>query len=347
MAQISYRAARLEDAALAADLMTAGFPREPEDPILTRYRWEHPRGGWSIHRFIGSVDGSDIAYLSSAHSEWSKNPEHHGWLEVYFDQARMDRSALKEMWQWIEEQREGALILNASAAEEETEAHEVLGELGYTLDRTDKVWSLDLSKHQARLSADAAAARANAKQAGVEFTTVAAFQHPDKLRLVHALNERTRQDIPMPLLLVCEDNGLGISVPTPQGWVAAMFAGRSGLEYRYDDGRDPLATLQAAREADRRTAGGWRSTDTCRWRCPFWSSRRCAETSGRVTRVPILTIAAEVWRAGSSCRRWRRRSSSACPLSALTTTRRTRPCCTSMRPWDTSRCPGSAPIRSG
>ena len=53
----------------------------------------------------------------------------------------------------------------------------------------------------------------------------------------------------MPLLLVCEDNGLGISVPTPQGWVAAMFAGRSGLEYRDDDGRDPLAALQTAREA--------------------------------------------------------------------------------------------------
>ena len=53
----------------------------------------------------------------------------------------------------------------------------------------------------------------------------------------------------MPLLLVCEDNGLGISVPTPPGWIAAMFAGRSGLEYRRDDGRDPLATLVTAREA--------------------------------------------------------------------------------------------------
>src|SRR5207237_3524819 len=116
VAQISYRAARLEDAALAADLMTAGFPREPEDPILTRYRWEHPRGGWSIHRFIGSVDGSDIAYLSSAHSEGSKNPEHHGWLEGYFDEARMDRSAAKEMWQGIGERRGGGVGLHAHTA---------------------------------------------------------------------------------------------------------------------------------------------------------------------------------------------------------------------------------------
>jgi len=204
VAQITYRPAGLEDAALAADLMTAGFPREPEDPVLTRYRWEHPRGGWSVHRFIGSVDGNDIAYLSSAHSEWSKNPEHHGWLEVYFDQERMNRGSLKEMWQWVEEQRDGALILNASAAEEEREAQEVLAELGYTLDRTDKVWSLDLRKHGPRLSAEAAAARAKAKQAGIEFTTVAAFQNPDKLRLVHALTERTRQDIPTTVPVVPE-----------------------------------------------------------------------------------------------------------------------------------------------
>src|SRR5262249_30317086 len=31
------------------------------------------------------------------------------------------------------------------------------------------------------------------------------------------------QQIPVPLLLVCEDNGIGISVPTPPGWVAASY----------------------------------------------------------------------------------------------------------------------------
>ena len=34
----------------------------------------------------------------------------------------------------------------------------------------------------------------------------------------------------LPLLLVCEDNGLGISVPTPAGWVAARC--RTGREFR-------------------------------------------------------------------------------------------------------------------
>jgi 2-oxoisovalerate dehydrogenase E1 component len=77
----------------------------------------------------------------------------------------------------------------------------------------------------------------------------ASANHSTATGAVNAASWSARQGIGMPLLLVCEDNGIGISVPTPQGWIAAMFAGRSGLEYRRDDGRDPLATLATAREA--------------------------------------------------------------------------------------------------
>jgi 2-oxoisovalerate dehydrogenase E1 component len=77
----------------------------------------------------------------------------------------------------------------------------------------------------------------------------ASANHSTATGAINAACWSAHQGIPMPLLLVCEDNGLGISVPTPQGWVAATFAGRNGLEYRHDDGRDPLAALQAAHEA--------------------------------------------------------------------------------------------------
>ncbi len=52
---------------------------------------------------------------------------------------------------------------------------------------------------------------------------------------------------PLPLLFVCEDNGLGISVPTPAGWVARSLAGR-GLRYEYVDGTDPVAVFDATEE---------------------------------------------------------------------------------------------------
>lgn len=55
--------------------------------------------------------------------------------------------------------------------------------------------------------------------------------------------------LPMPLLIVCEDNGLGISVRTPRGWIQNTYGTRPGLRYFTADGDDPLGALQAARDA--------------------------------------------------------------------------------------------------
>lgn len=64
------------------------------------------------------------------------------------------------------------------------------------------------------------------------------------------------QQLPAPVLYVCEDNGIGISVKTPEGWVAANMRDRAGLDYFYADGLD-LATgygqVQAAVEHCRRS----------------------------------------------------------------------------------------------
>jgi 2-oxoisovalerate dehydrogenase E1 component len=51
--------------------------------------------------------------------------------------------------------------------------------------------------------------------------------------------------LPVPILLVCEDNGLGISVPTPPGWIEAAYGSRPGLAYVYADGSDPATAWPA------------------------------------------------------------------------------------------------------
>ena len=57
--------------------------------------------------------------------------------------------------------------------------------------------------------------------------------------------------LPLPLLLVCEDNGIGISVPTPEGWVAHAYGQRPGLRYFAADGCDLAdAVATAARAAE-------------------------------------------------------------------------------------------------
>ena len=47
--------------------------------------------------------------------------------------------------------------------------------------------------------------------------------------------------LPVPILFVCEDNGFGISVPTPDGWIEAAYGSRPGLTYLDADGSDPAA----------------------------------------------------------------------------------------------------------
>ncbi|HHO52996.1 MAG TPA: MFS transporter [Deltaproteobacteria bacterium] len=61
----------------------------------------------------------------------------------------------------------------------------------------------------------------------------------------------TYQRVPVPCLFVCEDNGLGISVRTPSGWVATANRDRPGIEYFSGDGLDLVSAWEAARAAVR------------------------------------------------------------------------------------------------
>lgn len=57
------------------------------------------------------------------------------------------------------------------------------------------------------------------------------------------------QHVPLPLLFVCEDNGIGISTKTPAGWIEAGFRGRPGVKYFKADGLDIYETYAVAQEA--------------------------------------------------------------------------------------------------
>ena len=66
----------------------------------------------------------------------------------------------------------------------------------------------------------------------------------------------TYQGLAVPLIFICEDNGIGISVPTPGGWVQRNFSGRAGLRYLSCDGlnlADAYLVSKQAEEVTRRT----------------------------------------------------------------------------------------------
>ncbi len=57
------------------------------------------------------------------------------------------------------------------------------------------------------------------------------------------------QGLNTPILFVCEDNGIGISVKTPENWISENFKYRPGIQYFYADGLDLETGYQQVRRA--------------------------------------------------------------------------------------------------
>lgn len=79
----------------------------------------------------------------------------------------------------------------------------------------------------------------------------ASLNHSTAQGAINAACWSAFQSAPMPLLFVCEDNGIGISTPSPKGWVAANLSSRAGLTYFACDGLDMEDTLITAEQAAR------------------------------------------------------------------------------------------------
>ncbi|MEZ5295075.1 MAG: thiamine pyrophosphate-dependent enzyme [Ilumatobacteraceae bacterium] len=85
----------------------------------------------------------------------------------------------------------------------------------------------------------------------------ASANHSTAQGAINAAAYTSYAGLPVPLLFVCEDNGLGISVPTPNGWIDATLSNRPGLGYAVVDGTDPVAVFHTAARlaADVRSTG--------------------------------------------------------------------------------------------
>ncbi|HET6735654.1 thiamine pyrophosphate-dependent enzyme [Mycobacterium sp.] len=77
----------------------------------------------------------------------------------------------------------------------------------------------------------------------------ASVNHSTAVGAINTALHSAYQGVPMPLLFVCEDNGIGISVKTPRGWIAQTYGNRDGLRYFEADGSDLAATFDAAAAA--------------------------------------------------------------------------------------------------
>ncbi len=239
MTEPTFRPTTLGDAELAADLMTAAYPSFAVDPVLTRYRWAHPRQGWTYARFITQMSGKPIAFVHWMHGPPEQDPHRHCEVGVALDRSSLEVELLTNLWHWATEQAAagGSQMLEAYAVEDEPEVLEALGRVGYGRDRFEKVWKLDLGLHGARLVGEAEQERAEADRAGYELTTVARWDAPMKFEALYSLDTVTRKDIPttFPILPETFENFIerlrSPDRPHDKWWVALGDGNPAAMSY--------------------------------------------------------------------------------------------------------------------
>ena len=64
----------------------------------------------------------------------------------------------------------------------------------------------------------------------------ASVNHATALSAINTARYGVKIGLPMPILFICEDNETGISVPTPEGWIAESFGNQPHLRYWYAEG---------------------------------------------------------------------------------------------------------------
>jgi 2-oxoisovalerate dehydrogenase E1 component len=79
----------------------------------------------------------------------------------------------------------------------------------------------------------------------------ASVNHSTAVGALNTASYCAYQGLPLPLLLVCEDNGIGISVRTPAGWIESASTARPRMKYFSADGADLADAYDTALAAAR------------------------------------------------------------------------------------------------
>lgn len=78
----------------------------------------------------------------------------------------------------------------------------------------------------------------------------ASTNHATAQTTLNACSWLAQQNYPLPMIFICEDNEIGISVPTPKGWIKASNSKRPGIHYLSCDGLNIADVFLKAKQAE-------------------------------------------------------------------------------------------------
>jgi GNAT superfamily N-acetyltransferase len=202
--KLEFRPAVVQDAAFAADVMTAITPSSPWDPISMEYWWAQPDEFRQFARFVALRDQRPVGFAEFDHATWAVQPERYAFVSG--DLLPADRRALGELMAAMEERAtaDGARMLRTRANEDDQLRIETILGRGYREDRLHKRWELDLVANRESLLAMTEQSRARMRREGVEMLTLADVTDPDVIEKIWMLSEEAGDDVPTTVPRVAE-----------------------------------------------------------------------------------------------------------------------------------------------
>lgn len=195
---LTLRPASVEDARFAADLDTAVRPEDPQDPIEYAHYWSSPETRMVTERFIGDLAGEPVAYAQHRHTKWEHTADRFSrvggdllpgyrtpqrldaLLAAMEDRSRADGTATFTSWAWEDD----ALKLG------------VLRARGYTEERRERFWELDLVGRREALANMAEGSRTRMREQGIEILTIDRDRDAEKWHKLWRVSNEAEQDVP-------------------------------------------------------------------------------------------------------------------------------------------------------
>ena len=196
--ELGLRPAALDDAEAVADAATALRPDDPMDPLVLRHHWFAPDPSQTVERLAVLAGDGVVGLCTQRHDDWARMATRYGGVQVILHPDVRTDANLAWAFDRIEERsrQDGTEVLRAWGREDDVQLLDLLGRRGYSVDRRQRYWELDLVANRGRLMEMAAASRVRMAAEGVRLLTLAQDREPERFRHLHELDEEGEQDVP-------------------------------------------------------------------------------------------------------------------------------------------------------
>jgi GNAT superfamily N-acetyltransferase len=179
-----------------ADVRTAELPDEPEDPPGIELWLRNDR--IIFRSYVVNAGRQPIGYAVSERNHWKAAPDRVVWLYAGLLPDHRTPENLAVGYQYLEEHAalDGGRVAMVYIRENDVPALDAVAGIGYTEDRRERFWELDLRADPDRLRQLAQRSRERMRQEGITVTTLASDPDPNRYLKTHLMSVAAEQDIP-------------------------------------------------------------------------------------------------------------------------------------------------------